>query len=152
MGLWCQPSKTAEGEGTSWGTVEPASILGPQGWCNAAQPEAFCECYLDGGWVGGWVGGWYCRALQATAQLKQLELQLPYSNRCPGSAESLLIACCVPNMPPLLLQATEGAPATSLTSRWVGAVGASAGGPTLRAHAAWLKLLAGACAKLCLPT
>jgi hypothetical protein len=55
MGLWCQPSKTAEGEGTSWGTVEPASILGPQGWCNAAQPEAFCECYLDGGWVGGWV-------------------------------------------------------------------------------------------------
>jgi hypothetical protein len=29
-------------------------------------------------------------------------------------------------------------------------VGASAGGPTLRAHAAWLKLLAGACAKLCL--
>jgi hypothetical protein len=100
MGLWCQPSKTAEGEATSWGTMEPASILGPQGWCNAAQPDAFCECYLDGGWVALWGGTalWYCRALwtfqgtatlQASVRLRHLGLLAPTA-----AAKRLSQCCC----------------------------------------------------------
>ena len=54
MGMFCQPNRTADGQATRWGTVEPEALFGPQGWCTAAEPELRCECILDGGWR-------YCR-------------------------------------------------------------------------------------------
>lgn len=48
MGLWCQPNKMPDGRETSWGTRHPEELFGPEGWCEAAEPQLRCECYLDG--------------------------------------------------------------------------------------------------------
>ena len=51
MGQFCQPNKTPDGQATAWGTMEPADLFGPEGWCTAEKPKARCECFLDG-WGG----------------------------------------------------------------------------------------------------
>jgi hypothetical protein len=60
MGMFCQPSKTPDGRDTSWGTVDPEDLFGPQGWCMAAEPRIQCDCYLDGGF---WLPAAACRCL-----------------------------------------------------------------------------------------
>ena len=63
MGMFCQPNKTPDGRNTTWGTVDPEDLFGPQGWCMAAEPKIQCDCYLDGGRRLG--RGWLpaCRCL-----------------------------------------------------------------------------------------
>ena len=50
MGQWCQPDIKVDGKSTAWGSVDPEELLGPQGWCMAAEPKRQCDCNIDGGW------------------------------------------------------------------------------------------------------
>lgn len=51
---YCQPNRLPDGRETAWGTVDPEQLFGPQGWCNAPEPQHLCACIVD-----GW-GGPYC--------------------------------------------------------------------------------------------
>ncbi|KAG2437024.1 hypothetical protein HYH02_011455 [Chlamydomonas schloesseri] len=51
MGDSCKPNRDPalkDGPRTEWGGVDPDSLFGPEGWCNAERPRHHCGCILDG--------------------------------------------------------------------------------------------------------
>ena len=59
MPQWCQPNTTKEGQGTAWGMYPWEELFGPEGWCQAENPQRKCSCFLDGGWVERVRGWWW---------------------------------------------------------------------------------------------